>query len=162
MKQKETNFNFSIKELKTCVKKRRLNEWVFAFLSGPGINKPMANGLKLRKEEGYHSWIGPINFPLSELTRCCGPEKEMEYSETLKKWNTRVDSMTQEIKKGWEAPVIIVNPREWPILSVRDGNHRYEALVRSGKKKYHTIFWFDSLKDRRRFRDKYSALLVDR
>ncbi len=35
----------------------------------------------------------------------------------------------------WEAPVIIANPRDWPVLSVRDGNHRHEALIRSGYKK---------------------------
>ncbi len=114
MKKVVPSFNFSLKELKSYAKKGRLEEWVIAFLDGPGINKPMAKGLQLRIEEGYHSWIGPINFP-------------------LKKWNTRVDSMVQGIKKGWEVPVLVVNPRAWPTLSIRDGNHRHEALIRSGK-----------------------------
>ena len=159
MKMESQKLNFSIKELKSYSKEGKLAEWVFAFLDGPGINKPMADGLKLRKEEGYHSWIGPINFPLQELTRCTGPEKDAEYSESLKKWNTRVDSMAQEIKTGWEAPALIVNPRPWPTLSIRDGNHRYEALIRSGKKKYYTIFWFDTPKDRQKFFRKYKEII---
>jgi hypothetical protein len=150
---------FSIKELILFAKNGKLTEWVQAFLSGPGINKPMAQGLKLRKEKQYHSWIGPVNFPLKELTRCCGPEDGQEYPESLKKFNTRVNAMVSDIAKGWEAPVLIVNPRPWPTLSIRDGNHRYEALVRSGKKKYYTIFWFDTPQDRRNFVRKYKTTL---
>ncbi|MDB5260139.1 MAG: ParB domain protein nuclease [Candidatus Nomurabacteria bacterium] len=148
-------YDFSIKEVKAYAKEGKLDDWVFEFLHGPGINKGMAKGLKLRKEKGYHSWIGPINFPLKELTRCCGPEESMEYPEPLKKFNKRANDMVKGIEKGWEVPVLIVNPQPWPILSIRDGNHRYEALIRKGKKKYPTIFWFDTLKDRQRFIRKY-------
>lgn len=152
-------YEFSIKELKAHAKKGKIDGWVFAFLHGPGINKGMAKGLKLRKEEEYHSWVGPINFPLKDLVRCCGPEKDIEYPETLKKFNLRVNKMIKEINKGWETPVLIVNPRPWPILSIRDGNHRYEALLRSGKKKYPTIFWFDNPKDRQKFVRKYKDII---
>ncbi|MDB5260547.1 MAG: hypothetical protein JWN37_778 [Candidatus Nomurabacteria bacterium] len=159
MTKTEQKLDFSIKELKAYTKKGRLDEWVFAFLHGPGINKNMARGLKLRKEEGYHSWVGPINFPLKELVRCCGPEEGMEYPESLKKFNKRVNAMVKEIKKGWEVPALIANPRPWPILSVRDGTHRHEALIRSGKKKYYTIFWFDTPQDRQKFMKKYKSII---
>jgi hypothetical protein len=157
--REKREFNFSIRELKAYTKRGKLNEWVFAYLHGPGINKAMAKGLMWRKENHYHSWVGPINFPLKELSRCCGSEEGMEYPETGRKWNKRVTSMTEEIKKGWEAPVLIVNPRPWPILSIRDGNHRFEALIRTGKKKYPTIFWFESPKDRQRFIRKYKDIV---
>lgn len=158
-KNEEFKYSFSIKELKSFAKENKIDEWVFAFLNGKGGNKPMAKGLKLRKEKGYLSWLGPVNFPLKELARCCGPEADMEYGESLKKFNDRVGKMAQDLKNGWEAPVLIVNPRSWPTLSIRDGNHRYEALLVTGKKKYHTLFWFDSLSDRQKFMRKYKDFL---
>ncbi len=84
--KKETIHNFSIRELKLFVKNKKLDDWIFAFLDGPGKNKQMAKGLRLRKENGYHSWIGPLNFPLDKLIRCTGPEDYMEYIEKDTKW----------------------------------------------------------------------------
>jgi hypothetical protein len=43
----ETKFTFSTKELRMYAREAKIDEWVFAFLDGPGINKNMANGLKL-------------------------------------------------------------------------------------------------------------------
>lgn len=158
MKEKVTH-DFSLRELKLFVKNKKLDDWIFAFLDGPGKNKQMAKGLRLRKENGYHSWIGPLNFPLDKLIRCTGPEDYMEYIEKDTKWNMRVDTMVSGIQNGWEVPALIANLKPGTLISLRDGNHRHEALLRSGKKKYPTLFWFDTPSDRQKFRRKFKEFL---
>ena len=147
--------DFSIKEVKTFARNGNINEWVYDFLIGPGNNKGMAAGMKKREKSGSLFWIGPIFFPLKNLIRCCGPEKTMEYPQTQKSWEVRVNALKKSIQKGWEPPVLIANPRPWPILSLRDGNHRHEALKRTKKRKYWTLFWFENKKERDSFAKKY-------
>lgn len=143
------------KDVRRYAKQGKLHEGVFGFLQTIGKNKGMAHGILRRKSENKLFWVGPINFSLRELARCTGTEVDMEYVQTPRKWNTTVNSMVKSIKTGWKPPVLIVNPRPWPTLSIRDGNHRYAALLQSGKRKYWTLFWFESKKDQSRFVKKY-------
>lgn len=147
--------NFSIQSAQSYAKSNKLHEWVYNFLHTVGKNKGMARGILRRKEEQKLLWVGPINFQLKELTRCTGPEKNLEYPQAIKNWESKVGAMIKSIKKGWEVPLLIANPRPWPTLSIRDGNHRYEALLRSGKRKYWTIFWFEDKNERAKFIRKY-------
>lgn len=147
--------DFSIKAAKSQAKSNGLDTWAYDFLNGPGKNKEMARGMQKRRKKDKLFWLGPIFFPLKEMERCCGPEAKMEFVESQKDWEKRVGKLVVALKKGWEAPVLIVNPRPWPVLSVRDGNHRHEALKRMKKRKYWTLFWFDSEKDRVKFIRKY-------
>jgi hypothetical protein len=149
--------NFSLKSAIASAKDNTLHEWVYSFLHTVGKNKGMAKGMLRRKEEQKLFWVGPINFPLKQLTRCTGPEKNMEYPQSIKSWENRVGAMIKSIKRGWEAPILIINPRPWPTLSIRDGNHRYEALLRSGKRKYWAIFWFENQRERSKFINKYKV-----
>ena len=152
-------YTFSPKEADSYAKKGELHKWVFDFLNTIGKNKEMANGILKREKDKKLFWFGPIKFPLNKLTRCTGAEKTMEYVEPLKKWENKTTKMVQSIQAGWEPPLLMVNPRPWPILSIRDGNHRYEALKRCGKRKYWIIFWFESPKARNLFIKKYKNIL---
>ncbi len=140
-----------------CAKEGRLYQCVHNFLSTRGKNKEMAHGILRRKNEGTLFWVGPIQFSLKELTRCCGPEEEMEFVQTPESWEGRVGAMVEDLERGWQPPVLIANPRTWPTLSIRDGNHRYEAMQRAGMSEYWTLFWFDKENDLRQFAEKYSV-----
>ncbi len=154
-----TSSSFSPETTKLAAKENRIHDWVCEFLDSPGGNQGMAHGMRRRMREGKIYWLEPLNFPLAELTRCCGPEKGLEYPEKEKKWTSRLNKLRRAIKKGEKLPVIIANPRPWPTLSIRDGNHRYGALRLERKRKYWTLFWFDSQKDKQRFIRKYRSLI---
>jgi hypothetical protein len=73
-----------------------LEEWIDTWLRAAGNNVALADGLK--KQKRY--WIGPIQFPLEKLVRCCGPEEGMEFREPVEHWNERIDSLVEHIKSG--------------------------------------------------------------
>lgn len=138
------------KESIEYAKENKINEWVDDFLRTEGKNKALANGLKKQKR----FWFGPEQFPLSDLKRCCGPEKDMEYYEDAAAWKNRVDKLISYIRKGNELPPLIVHYVNGE-LSIRDGSHRYEAYVKIGFDKYWTLIWFDSKSDLKLFKQKY-------
>ncbi len=115
-----------------------VEEWVHQYLNTEGNNQALSKGLK--KQKRY--WIGPIKISLSKLHRCCGYESNMEYKETLAIWNKKINSMSQKIKDGWDVPPLIATYKKGK-LSIRDGNHRYEALKKCNKRSYWTIIWYD-------------------
>ncbi len=113
-----------------------IGNWVHDFLLTVGKNPEMAAGLKLQKR----FWLGPMKMDLTRLPRCCGPESDMEYQVDPMCFDQYVGRMVESIEQGWEPPPLIVS-YNIGALSVRDGNHRHEALVRSGYACYWTIIW---------------------
>jgi len=128
-----------IEEITKRAHNGQLEDWIDAFLRAEGNNVPLADGLK--KQKRY--WIGPLQFPLKRLVRCCGPEQGMEYQETLEDWDKKVDSLIEYIQSGGELPPFIVQYREGS-FSIRDGSHRYGAYERLGRETYWTLIWCDS------------------
>jgi hypothetical protein len=128
-----------LEEITTHAHNGQLEDWIDAFLHAEGNNVPLADGLK--KQKRY--WIGPLQFPLKRLVRCCGPEEEMEYRESVEAWNAKVDSLIEHIKSGGELPPFIVQYRQG-IFSIRDGSHRYGAYEKLGLETYWTLIWCDS------------------
>lgn len=119
----------------------RLEEWVHSFLHGPGDNVPLSDGLK--RQPRY--WIGPVEAPLALLERCCGPEIGLEYVIDETGWEQTMGSMAASLRNGWTPPPLIAQYRpEEGIFSVRDGNHRHEALRRSGQQAWWCVIWCDS------------------
>jgi hypothetical protein len=129
----------TIEEITKRAHNGQLEDWIDAFLRAEGNNVPLADGLK--KQQRY--WIGPLQFPLKRLERCCGPEEEMEYRESAEAWNTKVDSLVEHIQSGGELPPFIVQYRQG-VFSIRDGSHRYGAYEKSGLETYWTLMWCDS------------------
>lgn len=141
---------YSVKAAIRYAKENRIDEWVDSFLRAKNGNIELANGLK--KQKRY--WFGPEQHPLRYLKRCCGPEKGMEYHESVDVWTNRIDILISSIYSGNELPPLIVHYTEGE-LSVRDGNHRYEAYVKSGLCTCWIIVWFDSESDKELFEQKY-------
>ena len=52
-----------------------------------------------------------------------------------------VGEMAKSLQNGWEPPPLIVQYVKG-VLSLRDGNHRYEALKKCGYDSYCVILWF--------------------
>ena len=128
-----------IEEVTKYAQDGHLEDWIDAFLRAEGNNVPLADGLK--KQKRY--WIGPLQFPLRRLARCCGPEEGMEYQESLEDWSQKVDSLIDYIQSGGELPPFVVQYRAG-IFSIRDGSHRYGAYEKLGRETYWTLIWCDS------------------
>ncbi|MBM7564214.1 ParB N-terminal domain-containing protein [Paenibacillus sacheonensis] len=128
--------NFTREEAEAFAREGCLEEWVHLFLKTTGNNIPFSEGLKL----GKRYWEGPVLLPLQDLDRCCGPEPEMEYVNPAESWEARVDSLMSLLQEGWAYPPLIVQAVDGR-LSVRDGNHRHEALRRLGEAACWVILW---------------------
>lgn len=118
----------------------QLADWVHDFLLTDGNNAAMAEGL--RAQTRY--WLGPIEVPLDHLDRACGPEAEMEYQEDSDQRERRVSAMLVGIQGGWSPAPLIAQYTAEGHLSLRDGNHRHEALRRHGLEAYWCVIWCDT------------------
>ena len=114
----------------------RIEEWVHLYLPVDGRNQPMADGLRLAPRK----WRGPVRFPLSRLTRICGPEEDMKWRTHPVQFEEHVSSLVREIEKGADLPPLIVHCTSEG-LELNDGNHRLEAFRRLGIGEYAVLFW---------------------
>lgn len=128
-----------------------IEAWVHEYLLTVGRNAPFSEGLRLAPR----FWAGPLEAPLSDLICCCGPQPEMEYVVDQAAYNRHVDRMVESIRAGWQ-PAPLIASYDGGILSVRDGNHRHEALRRAGFRQYWTIVWFNDPKDRAEFNKDFA------
>lgn len=113
-----------------------IEEWIHIFLKTKGDNIGLSDGLKKQRR----FWIGPVLRPIDELVRCCGPEEHMEYFNHAQHWEPHVNSFVELVQKGWNYPPLIVEHHHGK-LTIRDGNHRHEALKRAGMKECWSVFW---------------------
>lgn len=113
-----------------------IEKWVHLFLLDIGDNKAFSDGLKLFKRY----FTKPLLTELSILKRCCGPEDNIKYKIDKDAFENNVQRMVRSIAKGWDMPPLIVNYSKGE-FELNDGNHRYEALIRSGRTQYYVIFW---------------------
>lgn len=115
-------------------KNGRLIEWVQEYLKTEK-NYGLASALKKHTA----TMVDIVEFPLAELKKIEGPEPEPD-RESLDQWEKRVSTIEALINQGYEPPPLIVTDY-WQPLEIADGNHRHEALLRNGIKKYWTIFF---------------------
>lgn len=127
---------FNVSECNEYSRKGMLEEWVHLFLNSAGNNPEFSKGLKLYKRY----WLGPVMCDLNKLKRCCGPEQDIKFYEPVENWERRINTLMDLINNGWDMPPLIVND-ENGYFEVNDGNHRHEAMIRLGIKKYWVIFW---------------------
>ena len=133
-------------------KQGKLDEWIHTFLCGEGNNISFSHGLKL--ENRYY--IGPIKMPLDFFRRCCGPEENIKYHIDKIGFENRVDAIKIKLQSGWDMPPLIINYADGR-FELNDGNHRYEALIRSGIKEYYVIVWITKQNDYQQFVSNYSS-----
>ena len=134
-------YDFSVRGARDAAAAGLIHEWVDAFLTNDryGANLPMAVGLAKQRRW----WIGPVRVPLSSLTRICGPEPEMEYRTTLESWESHVSEIANAASDSEQLPPLILEYRRTH-LSLRDGNHRHEALRRRGETHAWALVWCNS------------------
>jgi len=102
---------------------------------------------KGRLEEWVHAYLsGPLRLPLVAVTRVCGPEPDLEYPQAPVRWEAKVAAMAAEISDPLALPPFITEYRDGT-LSLRDGNHRHEALRRRGVTEFWAIVWCNSAAD---------------
>ena len=77
---------------------------------------------------------------LDKLEPCCGPDEDMEYVLDHEQWEERIKKFQNMIRSGWDIPPLIAS-NDKGILSLRDGNHRLEAMRREEIEEYWVIIW---------------------
>jgi len=121
----------------------QIETWIQAYLtSGDWANLGLANGLRLQPRW----WIGPVSVDISDLSRACGPEPWMEYRVLSEQWELRITGFMHSIPNLMNVPPLIIEYRSGS-LSIRDGNHRHEAMRRKGWPKCWVIIWHNSEED---------------
>ncbi len=118
----------------------RIEDWVHAYLTSDGRNKPFSDGLKLVKRH----YIGPVRMPLSLFTRCCGPEDGMKYKVDRAGFEARVSGIMEAMENGTDIPPMMIHyliENSTPVFELTDGNHRYEACSRLGITEFPVILW---------------------
>jgi hypothetical protein len=121
----------------------QLEQWIYRYLAaGEWANIGLLNGLQLQQRW----WIGPIEVELVWLNRCCGPEPGMEYPVPQTAWDEHIARLSSSLTDSLDVPPLIVvyNAGEF---SVRDGNHRHEAMRLKGWLKCWVVIWHNSLED---------------
>lgn len=112
----------------------KIEEWVHLFLTDEGDNILFSDGLKLEKRY----YFGPLKFKLDMFDRCCGPEVDNKYVVDRDAFEKHVSVLQNRFENGWDMPPLIVNYCSGS-FELNDGNHRYEALKRSGIDEYYFI-----------------------
>ena len=137
-----SNLVFTVNEAIEFSSKGSIEEWVHLFLTTVGGNQGLSDGLKLQKRY----WVGPIIIKLDKLKRCMGPEPYMEYVDSVENWEKHILRFQKLVKDGWDMPPLIVQNINGD-LSVRDGNHRLEAMRREGYDEFWAIIWDSEKQD---------------
>lgn len=117
-----------------------LEDWIHAYLTTDGRNKPFSDGLKLAKRH----YIGPMMMPLSLFKRCCGPEDGMKWKTDQAGFEVRVTGIMNAIRNGTDIPPMIIHyfaENGIPAFDLTDGNHRHEACIRLGITEFPVIIW---------------------
>jgi hypothetical protein len=134
---------FTVHAAREAAAHGRLEAWVHAYLSSGSWADP-AFVAGLRRQPRW--WLGPIGVSLARVPRICGPEPGLEYPQDPAPWEARVAAMTAEIADPLALPPFIAEYRDGE-LSLRDGNHRHEALRRRGVTDFFAIVWCNSAAD---------------
>jgi hypothetical protein len=134
---------FDLASAQTAAQVRQLESWIHAYLTaGDWANLALSDGLKMQQRW----WRGPVEVALDAVVRCCGPEPEMEFRMETAAWNARVDALARSFTTVEALPPLITEYRSG-LLSVRDGNHRHEAIRRKGWGTCWTVVWYNSAAD---------------
>jgi hypothetical protein len=121
----------------------RIEDWIHAYLStGAWANPGLSRGLRLQRRW----WTGPIKVPLADLERACGPEPHMEYRVDAEPWEQRITEIMPGLTHPLALPPLIAEYRAGT-LSLRDGNHRHEAMRRKGWTACWAIIWYNTQAD---------------
>ena len=142
---------YTVQTARQAGERDELEEWVTRFLASPGSdNAALAEQLC----EPRRWWLGPVELPIDQLHRLAGPA-DQPVLEVVEEddWRDDVDDLAERIEEDedWEPPPSIVSFRKNGQLVLEDGNHRVEALRRTGEKCTWAIVCFEDPEERDRF-----------
>jgi len=121
----------------------QLETWIHAYITtGDWANFALSNGL--RQQQRW--WIGPVVVNVSDLVRVCGPEPSMKFLVEPEHWERRITELVHSITDPLTVPPLIVEYCSGT-FSIRDGNHRHEAVRRKGWQTCWVIIWHNSEAD---------------
>jgi hypothetical protein len=121
----------------------QIEAWIHAYLmEGDWANPGLSEGLKLQPRY----WVGPVEVPLDDLVRTCGPEPDVSFPVDPDGWELKVTLLARNIQSPADLPPVIAEYLQG-ILYVRDGNHRHEALRRYGADRCWVLIWHNSEED---------------
>jgi hypothetical protein len=135
----ERSDRFDLASARRAADAGRAALWVGEFLASRGSDNEILAAALARRE---HWWVGPVAVPLDELVRLAGPEDDVLVPVDDEEWDDEVSSMEESVEQGWEPPPLLAEHQDGRLL-LQDGNHRYEALVRSGAPHAWVLIYFD-------------------
>ena len=134
---------FTVATALAYARRGQLEPWIHAYLlAGDWANPALSAGLKSQRRW----WHGPSQLALDAVTRCCGPEPAMEFRMAPAAWDARTGALAAGFASLEAIPPLIAEYRDG-LLSVRDGNHRHEAIRRKGWLTCWVIVWYNSAAD---------------
>jgi hypothetical protein len=145
------NITHTLKSSVEYSQKGCIEQWVHEFLLGEGGNKAFSDGLKLYERQ----YLGPLELEFKYMVRCYGPEEDMQFRADKDSFEFRIKNMVTEAKGDWDIPPLIVSYYKGE-LTINDGNHRFEALKKLGKDRYHVIIWTTSEEDMSEFKQRFN------
>jgi hypothetical protein len=119
-----------------------LEAWILAYLTYESPN----SGLVYHLQDNPHWWRGPLQLPLTSLTRCCGPERGMKYPTSWAEWEYTIPKLAAGLTDLQALPPLIVEYQAGQYL-IHDGNHRYEAIRRKRWPMAWVVIWYNSEAD---------------
>ena len=130
----------------------KIDDWVQSYLrQGPRANLALADGLLGQRRW----WVGPIQVPIWEPVRVCGPEPGLEYPVPLAQWDVTTRELADSFTDLESVPPLITEYR-FGRLSLRDGNHRLRAFELKGWTTCWVLVWYNT--EREFLTDPYPGL----
>lgn len=134
---------FDVASACAAARERTIAAWVDDYLrAGQWANIALADGLRLQERW----WRGPLEYNLDLLQRCYGPEPYMEIQADEAAWESHIAGIAASLTDPYALPPLIAM-YDNGVLSVRDGNHRHEALRRRGWSRGWVLIWYNSQQD---------------
>lgn len=141
---------YSVEAARRAAGRGELGDWIAEFLASPGSDNEV---LAARLSEPPRHWLGPVQLPIERLHRFAGPPGHPVLRTTGEdEWRGDVEQMAALVDDGSELPPVIVTYRAGVML-VEDGNHRVEALRRTGAREAWAVVGFDTAEEREDFRE---------
>ncbi len=125
--------------------------WVGDFLASRGSDNSV---LAAALAQAPHWWFGPVRLRTTDLEPLAGPDDDTICDVHPAEWEDDVDAMQQSLDAGWEPPPLLAQWQDGRLLR-QDGNHRHEALLRSGEPDAWVLAYFPSLGERDAFAARY-------
>lgn len=111
-----------------------LAAWSQEYLRGDGGNLGVARPLSERDDDVYVL----AEVRLDDINAISGPDEQYDWPIDPEQFEQKVTAMMRALMDGWDPAPLFVHE---PTLRLVDGNHRREALLRTGRSVYWAVMW---------------------